>query len=466
MNVAFYSEMAGIEGSAFHMLRQARWMIEHGHGALVLSSGGPLETEYAKLGIPFVRTPSSEQNVAMHAEQLVADGAALARACRDYAIDAILAAPRFPYTLAIAAVGESVPVFLNILSSRYFVPQTPQTIAAIRKAAADGAILSTTIDDVIPHGQLFGFDPERALLAPVPIDSTHGTPTTTRDAMRAQLGIAPDDVLVFTACRLAEDRAPFIGPLAHAVARMRAAGRRVRLAIAGDGVAAARLVATSPPDTIFLGVRRDIADLLHASDIFCGEGSILGDAALARLPVILTCALNLPAQGDRAFSVFGVTSLDHLFWSSTNFAPPASFEDALAPLIDDAGLRARLAEAAYECVTTFFSIDRYMSWFLEVVGGKHPATLLPIERSNTVIVAPGGESDLARAAALFERYGDELRLGIVFEQPVPWRATYALSTRSAQALTRASRRVLTPDATRTAIDAILADPHFTREASP
>lgn len=465
MNVAFFSEMSRIEGSAYHMLRQAKWMIEHGHGAIVMSSGGPLEEEYARLGIPFVRTPSTEQNVALGMEQLVADGSTIARACSEYRIDAILAAPKLPFAVACAAVGDTVPVYLNVLSSRYFVPQTPRTIDEVQRAAREGRIISTTIDDVVPHAVMFGFDPEQALLAPVPIDATHTVRTKDRAEMRADLGIAADDVLIFTACRLDDDREPFIVPLANAVARLKASGRKVRLAIAGDGTAAARIRAGAPPETMFLGVRRDLANIFAATDIFCGEGSIIGDAALEHLPVVITCALNLPKQGDRAFSIFGLTSLDHLFWSSTKLVPPVSFEEALLPLVDDPALRKSLGEAAFETVEHYFSIDRYMQWFLDVAGGKNPGTLLPVQRARAVVATAGGSEDgLDEAAAIAAALGDDQLLGLELAMDVPWQRALALPIESLRALVRASRRLIPAGVPRITIESQTAQ--FSGDVDP
>jgi glycosyltransferase involved in cell wall biosynthesis len=115
--------------------------------------------------------------------------------------------------------------------------------------------------------------------------------------------------------------------LLHALALLNAAGRPVRLKLAGDGSLARELAEKSVELGIsslvdFLGARRDIPELLAAADIFAfsvnaeeGLGIALVEAMAARVPVVATdvgacrevledgeCGLLVPPQDPAALA--------------------------------------------------------------------------------------------------------------------------------------------------------------------
>jgi glycosyltransferase involved in cell wall biosynthesis len=93
---------------------------------------------------------------------------------------------------------------------------------------------------------------------------------SSRNAARAALGIDAEEPVVAMVAALRPEKAHEV--LLDAVALMAAAGRRVRVVLAGEGprrgALGQRAEALGISDRVdFLGVRRDVAQLLHASDV-------------------------------------------------------------------------------------------------------------------------------------------------------------------------------------------------------
>ena len=440
MNIGFFSEMANVEGSAFHMVRQLRWMLANGHTPVMFSSGGSLEPLLEEMGVAHVRIASVKQNAQMTAEQACADGAALARAAAHYNLEAIVTAPSWPFPLAQAAVGDLMPVYLQILSPVYSIPETPQAVEMLRRAANEGRVLANVYEDAVPHAQRFGFPMDRVRLQNLPMDDASARPQRSREEVRAQLGVARDELLILSACRLDADRFPFINPLAQGVQKLRQSGRNVRLMIAGDGSRAADLRAAAPEGTTYLGVRRDMADLYAAADIYCGEGSTVMEAARAGLPVIMTCALTQPQLAGYAYAVFGVQLVDQFWWRSNAVIAPAPFETALALFVDDPQLRRRVGDAGRRMVIEQWSVDEYMRWLLELVAGKNPPSL-PVEHAECVIEIEGGAGDDFDRVAQVLAHLPERRIAVEARTAVPWDRYLAIPLEHARAMTRAARRL-------------------------
>lgn len=444
MNIGFFSEMANVEGSAFHMVRQLRWMLANGHRPVMFSSGGTLEPLLEEMHVPHVRIGSVRQGAQLTPEQLCADGAALERAVTQYGLEAIVTAPSWPFPLAQAAVGDRVPVFLQILSPVYSIPMTEQTIRMMREAAAGGRVLANVYEDAVPHAQRFGFDMDRVRLQNLPMDDASARPSRTRGEVRAELGIADDEILVLSACRLDSDRFPFLNPLAQGIDELRKGGRRVRLVVAGDGSRAAELRSSAPEGTTYLGVRRDMPDLYAAADIYCGEGSTVMEAARAGLPAIMSCALTQVNLASYAYAVFGVQLVDQFWWHSNNVIAPTPFAQAIAPFVDDRELRDRVGEAGRQMVIEHWSVDVYMRWLLDVIKGK-PADSLPVERAECVIEMAGGSADdFDRVAQVLAHAGDA-KIGVDAREPLPWDRYLSIPLDHARAMTRAARRLRDQD---------------------
>ncbi|MDQ6929825.1 MAG: hypothetical protein M3126_04045 [Candidatus Eremiobacteraeota bacterium] len=408
----------------------------------MFSSGGSLEPLLAELNIPHVRVDSVRQNQQIGVETLVADSVRIDRAVTEHSLDAIVTYPSWPFPIAQAAVGDRIPVLINIMSPAYAVPGTPQTIAMIRQAAQDGRVLGSVYDDCVPHAQAFGFDMKDVLLKNLPMDDASARNTRNREDVRAELGLQADEIMIFSACRLDADRFPFMQPMALGVDELRRSGRKVQLFVAGDGTHAEQLRATAPSSTTYLGVRRDMPNLYAAADIFCGEGSTVMEASRAGLPAIMSCALTQASLAQYAYAIFGLHVVDMFYWQSTNVVPPTPFADALALLVDNAELRQKIGQNGKQIIIEDWNVGKYMTWLMEVIAKRSPESQKVTYADFIVEISGGGNEDVRQtAAALFSTRGNNI--GVISREPIPWDVYTSLPIEHAKALTRASRRIMT-----------------------
>lgn len=436
--------MANVEGSAYHVVRQSRWLLENGHGVVMFSSGGTLEPLLAEFGIPHVRVDSVRQGAQISVETLVADSVRIDRAVTEYNLDAIVTYPAWPFPIAQAAVGDRIPVLHYILSPRYLVPITPQSIPMMQQAAREGRMLGGVYDDCVPHAQAFGFDMRDVRLKNLPMDDASARPTRDRSEVRHELGVAEDEVMIISACRLDADRFPFIQPMAAGVAELRSAGRKVKLFIAGAGSHEAQLRAMVPDGTTYLGVRHDMPNLYAAADIFCGEGSTVMEASRAGLPAVMSCALTQPQAAQYAYAVFGVHVVDMFYWQSNAVIAPTPFSHALVLLVDNPELRKKLGDNGRQIIIDDWSADTYMKWLIEIIKGGNPISQ-EVQHADFVVEIEGGASDdVPRIAASLQQL-PQFRVGVVARNAIPWDVYLALPLDAAKALTRAARRIM-PDA--------------------
>lgn len=161
-------------------------------------------------------------------------------------------------------------------------------------------------------------------------------------AVRAELGLAPDDLVVgmMTVLRAGKGHDVAIA----AVDRLRERFPRLRLLIAGDGPARAeveRLAAPLGDAAVVAGHRDDVLATLDALDVLLHPTEIdafptaLMEAMAARVPVVATAVGGIPEIVDP-----GVTGV--------LVGPPATagnVAEALAPLLADALTRRRMGEA-------------------------------------------------------------------------------------------------------------------------
>ena len=442
MNVGLFSEMANVEGSAYHVVRQSRWLLENGHKVVMFSSGGTLEPLLADLGIPHVLVASVRQGEPIAAETLTADAVRIDRAVTEHRLDVIVTYPAWPFPIAQAAVGDRIPVLLYIMSPGYAIPGTPIAVKMIQQAALEGRVLGGVYDDCVPHAKAFGFDMKDVRLKNLPMDDASAKNTRSRDEVRAELGLSRDEIMVLSACRLDGDRFPFVQPMALGVTELRRSGRKVRLFIAGDGTHATQLRAMAPDGTTYLGVRRDMPDLYGAADIFCGEGSTVMEASRAGLPAVMSCALTQAGLAQYAYAIFGLHIVDMFYWQSTNVVPPTPFADALGLLVDNAGLRKRLGDNGRQIIIDDWSAGKYMEWLMEIARGGHPPSQAVTFADFIVEIAGGRHEDVARAAAALHSLPAN-NIGTIAREPIPWDVYTAIPLEHAKALSRSSRRVMT-----------------------
>jgi glycosyltransferase involved in cell wall biosynthesis len=177
-----------------------------------------------------------------------------------------------------------------------------------------------------------------------------------RDAVRAELGIAPDAVVVAMVSVLRAGKGHDVAT--GAVARLADDHPGVVLLLIGDGPARAEveaLAAPLGPRAVLAGHRDDVPDLLGAADLLIHPTrmdafpTVLLEAAAAGLPVLATRVGGVPEIVED-----GVTG--------TLVPPPpdaGAFAAALVPLLADAEGRARAGAAARTRFAVEFSADRW-----------------------------------------------------------------------------------------------------------
>jgi glycosyltransferase involved in cell wall biosynthesis len=203
-----------------------------------------------------------------------------------------------------------------------------------------------------------GADPAKMEVIYNAVDWSRLETTTTRDALRASIGVPSDAVVAGIIARLTEQKGHRI--LFEAMAHDEAL-RRLHLVVVGGGELEADLRGRVnglglTPRVHFVGPRRDLGDLLASWDLFVmpsfweGLPLSLVLAMGAGLPVISTRVAGIPEIVQN-----GVTGL------LVEPGDSAALGAALARVVSDPGFGARLGEAARAFVLPRFGADGYVN---------------------------------------------------------------------------------------------------------
>lgn len=202
----------------------------------------------------------------------------------------------------------------------------------------------------------------REFLVPNGIPAPAPEPPERRGEVRAELGVADDDVVVLMVARLSRQKAHEV--MLDAVAR--AAHPRLRLVVVGDGTRRAELeglVADRGIEHVtFTGLRRDVPRLLAGGDVFAlssvHEGVPISviEAMTQGLPVVATDVGALRDQVTEGVDGFLVAAGD-----------AASLAERLTRLADDPALRAELGRRARERASAEFTIENTAAAFTDMV---------------------------------------------------------------------------------------------------
>jgi glycosyltransferase involved in cell wall biosynthesis len=179
-----------------------------------------------------------------------------------------------------------------------------------------------------------------------PLDEFAPVPRERALALRAELGLAADALVVGSIGRLSAQKGH--AHLLDAAARLLPRHPRARVLVVGDGDLGPALRERArelgiADRTVFTGHRADVAELLGVLDVFCisslyeGTPLALFEAMAARKAVVSTAV-----DGCREVLVDGESGL------LVPPADPAALAAALERTLADAALRARLADAARE----------------------------------------------------------------------------------------------------------------------
>jgi glycosyltransferase involved in cell wall biosynthesis len=199
----------------------------------------------------------------------------------------------------------------------------------------------------------------------------------TRTRMRLALGYAPDDLVVCMTGRLHAQKGHTF--LFQAAERLKARFPGLRLLIIGDGPQRAALEAEAQARGLgnmaqFLGMRRDVPELLAASDIFAFPSLYEG------LPnaVLEAMAMALPVVASTADGTVEVIEDER----DGLLVPPGdavALEMALARVLSDAALRQRFAQAGRQRVLADFTFEKMMreteDLYYRLLARKAPSRL-------------------------------------------------------------------------------------------
>jgi glycosyltransferase involved in cell wall biosynthesis len=162
--------------------------------------------------------------------------------------------------------------------------------------------------------RLYGIGNSRVVWNCIPTD-LYASPQTSRLAWRAKQGFSEEDILFVCVARFAPQKNHAL--LINAFAKGPACDAKAHLVLAGQGVLRAQLQERVNQLGLtnrvhFLGLRRDIPDVLGAADIFAlgsdYEGNPLSviEAMAAGLPIVSTAAGGVPEllqNGEQGFIV-------------------------------------------------------------------------------------------------------------------------------------------------------------------
>ena len=357
-------------GGAVHIRDLAQGMSARGWRVLVAmpSDGGPIgRSEIEAIGATYHALPIGKtclpalvwllRRLAGQVNILHAHGARAAFLCRLILLSAPRPRPAMVYTIhGFAAPHYSWPRRTALLAVEHSLETfTDAYIAVCHAEKRAFQMAGLGLPDKV-HIVRNGIDLSRFGAQPDPSVSKQ---------VRAHLGLNPEDRLVLTACRLFKPRD--FNTLLRAARALIPNHARLRLLIAGDGPyrrAIESLIAAFglQEHVMVLGLRRDVPDLMRASDLF-----VLSTRGWEGLPltVLEAMASGLAVVASRVGGipeavVDGETGL------VVTPGSPSALADAMAKLLADSDLAHRMGQKGAQRVRDEFGLDRMVAETLEV----------------------------------------------------------------------------------------------------
>ena len=273
----------------------------------------------------------------------------------------------------LAARSAGIPVVATLHNTRPAI-RLPRALRAL-----ETLLLRSAVDRIVAVGWETARVQQKRLggrsieVIPNAVSEAVALAPAEREALRSELGVARDEILVLAVGRLHPQKS--YGDLLEAFARLDP-GRRAQLRIAGRGREKANIEAGIARLGLgervkLLGLRRDVPQLLGASDLFASASAWEGlpvatlEAMAAGLPVVATAVGDVPRVVDAA----------------SGSLVPAGRPDALGAALDrtvaDPALRRRQGEAARRRVAEEFSADawaaRLVALYEEMVRSQRVA---------------------------------------------------------------------------------------------
>ncbi|MEM6569319.1 MAG: glycosyltransferase family 4 protein [Planctomycetota bacterium] len=352
-----------VGGAEMHVLKQVQGQAERGHQVrvLYLKGEGTLAPDFGAVGAEAVRhvpagplfplrlRPDLAWCDLVHSHLLKADAMT--------AVAALLAGKRRAY---VSGKHNDEQVLRRPLVSRVH--------GVLGRIPARTIVLSDHVGRFVEeHGRVPRARQSRVYYGLDPAPFEEAARTTDVAAVRASLGLAPDDVVFVCVARFAPQKAHEV--LLDAAAKARESDPRIKLLLVGDdpfgdGRTRAETVARDlelGDAAVFTGIRRDVPDLVAASDVFCmasrweGLGLVFLEAMAASRPVLSTNVSAIPEV-----VVDGATG---------RLVPPDDPEAMAAAMVElaaDPALRSRLGTAGHARAVERFGLDRMVDETLAI----------------------------------------------------------------------------------------------------
>lgn len=303
---------------------QLRAFAAQGYEVIGMSAAGPHVPNLAAMGIPHVDVPAFTRS--NNPLQDVKAFVQLVKLLREVRPDILHTHNPKPGIIGrIAGWLTRVPLVVNTQHGLYAQPSDRwqrrlPVYAAERIASAFGdAELVQNPEDVDTLVQTLRIPARKVHLLGNGIDlerfDPDRVPAATRTAMRAEWGIADDEVVVGVVGRLVREKG--IVEILEAAHQLRADGRRVRFVIVGpadpgkaDAIDADGFAQAADDGVVFAGERTDMPECYAAMDLFLTASWREGfprsamEAAAMRLPTIAT-----DIRGNRQVIDDGVTGV-------------------------------------------------------------------------------------------------------------------------------------------------------------
>ena len=216
----------------------------------------------------------------------------------------------------------------------------------------------------LPALRAHGFRPSRLHVIPNGVRAEDLVPTRRREAVRSELGLAPDDFVAILVAGLRPEKRP--ADFVAAVTRAHTVDPRIRGIVVGGGKLFAEVLAAAAASggaVQVLGFRSDVANLVSASDAICLTSfteafpmTLLEGMALER-PVVATAVGGIPELVEHGRTGLLVQPLD-----------PAAFAEALTRLAADPVRAAAMGRAGFERQRRFYTLEHMIDSYAEFLG--------------------------------------------------------------------------------------------------
>lgn len=359
---------------AYLLLPQLIAFREAGYDVVGVSAPGEHVATLEANGIRHV--PLERSTRASHLRADVATAIEFARICRRLRPDIVHTHNPKPGIYGrILARATGVPVVVNTVHGLYALPEDPwpkrvlvYTLERLAAAFSHAELLQNLED--LPTLRRLQVPEDRLHLLGNGVDLARFDPAAHPDAraeVRAELGIAPDEVVVGLVGRLVAEKG--YREVFAAAARLRATHPQARVVIAGpadtdkaDAITQDELDrAAEVAGVRFLGMHTEVERLYPAFDLYVLASHREGfprsamEAAAMGLPLVLT-----DIRGCRQVVDHGDNGL------LVPVRQPAALTDAIGRLVADPELRARMGQAARRKALRDFDDRQQIEFTLEV----------------------------------------------------------------------------------------------------